>query len=140
MADDERDVLEVLKFELKFIEDGGYGRSPRTPWRPPLVFEDSLSCLNFNDPAHPHPCNECLLMEFVPQDRQSETVPCRHIPITEKGETVDNLYNYGTQQELEERLSGWLRSEISRIEAQRASQAKAPPPAQNCGSGKSAKT
>jgi hypothetical protein len=34
MAQDERDVLEVLKSELKFIEDSGYGRSTRTPWRP----------------------------------------------------------------------------------------------------------
>ena len=34
MQKDERDLLEVLKFELEFLEDGGYGRSPRTPWRP----------------------------------------------------------------------------------------------------------
>ncbi len=32
MAQDEREILELLKFELKFLEDGGYGRSPRTPW------------------------------------------------------------------------------------------------------------
>jgi hypothetical protein len=34
-------MLELLKFELKFVEDGGYGRSPRTPWRPPYILEDS---------------------------------------------------------------------------------------------------
>ena len=33
MAKDERDLLDLLKFELKFLEDGGYGRSPHTPWR-----------------------------------------------------------------------------------------------------------
>ncbi len=34
MPKDDRDVLEVLKFELDFIEKGGYGRSVRTPWLP----------------------------------------------------------------------------------------------------------
>jgi hypothetical protein len=124
MAEDERDELEVLKFELKFIEDGGYGRSPRTPWRPPFVFEDSLSCLNFNDPTRPHPCSECLLMQFVPMERRNQNVPCRFIPITEKGETVNYFYGYGTQEELERALSGWLRSQIQQIEAQRANAVK----------------
>ena len=32
MPKDERDLLEVLRFELDFLEQGGYGRSPRTPW------------------------------------------------------------------------------------------------------------
>ena len=31
MAKDDRDILEVLKEELDFIEKGGYGRSVRTP-------------------------------------------------------------------------------------------------------------
>ena len=33
MATDERDILELLKDELNFIEKGGYGRSVRTPWQ-----------------------------------------------------------------------------------------------------------
>ncbi len=28
------EVLELLRFELQFLEDGGYGRSPHTPTRP----------------------------------------------------------------------------------------------------------
>jgi hypothetical protein len=125
MATDQRDVLEVLKFELKFIEDGGYGRSPRTPWRPPYVFEDSLTCLNFNESARPHPCNECLLMQFVPKERQEEIVPCRFIPLTKGGETVNTFYGYGTQEKLEEALTAWLRKQISRLESERAAQAQA---------------
>jgi hypothetical protein len=124
MTQDKRDVLEVLKVELEFLEDGGYGRSPRTPWRSPYVFEDSLSCLNFNDPARPHPCSECLLIQFVPGERRNEGVPCRFIPLTEKGETTDYFYACGTQGELEEALAGWLRSQISRIEEQRGTAAK----------------
>ena len=36
---DERDLLEVLKFELNFLEKGGYGRSVKTPWRPQFVLK-----------------------------------------------------------------------------------------------------
>jgi hypothetical protein len=125
MAQDQRDVLEVLKFELKFIEDGGYGRSPRTPWRPSYIFEDSLSCLNFNESERPHPCSECLLMQFVPQERQEEIVPCRFIPLTAHGETVNSFYGYGTQEKLEDALKAWLRKQIARIETERAGQTNA---------------
>ena len=50
MAQDDRDILDILKFELSFLEDGGYGRSPHAPWRAPAVFEDSPICPNFCDP------------------------------------------------------------------------------------------
>ena len=120
MAADNRDVLEVLKFELSFLEDGGYGRSPRTPWRVPAIFEDSPICPNFSDPARQHPCKQCLLIDFVPQACRNEDVPCRFIPLKENGETVDDLYRTGTQIEMEEALARWLRTEIDRIERERA--------------------
>ena len=53
MQKDERDLLEVLKFELQFLQDGGYGRSPRTPWRPQYIFEDSLTCMNYDSKENP---------------------------------------------------------------------------------------
>ncbi len=37
MQKDERDLLEVLKFELEFLEKGGYGRSPKMSWRPQYI-------------------------------------------------------------------------------------------------------
>ena len=118
MAQAERETLELLKFELKFLEDGGYGRSPRTPWRAPRIFEDSLSCLNFNDPSRPHACSECSLMQFVPEPCRDEPIPCAFIPLGPHGEDVDYFYRCRTQPELEEALRGWLRREIDRIEAQ----------------------
>jgi hypothetical protein len=120
MREDDRELLELFKFELRFLEDGGYGRSPRTPWRPPYVFEDSPSCLNFADSSRPHPCRECLLMKFVPDEQKRQSSPCRFIPLTEKGETVDYFYQYGTQLDLEAALANWLRAQISRIEHERA--------------------
>lgn len=113
-----RDLLEALQFELKFVEDGGYGRSPHAPWRAPYIFEDSPTCLNFSDPARPHPCSECLLTQLVPAEMREQEVPCRFIPLNDKGQTVDSLYRTGTQMELEEALRQWLHREISRLEKQ----------------------
>jgi hypothetical protein len=120
MAHDNRDILDVLRFELGFVEDGGYGRSPRTPWRAPAIFEDSPICPNFCDPSHPHPCENCLLEQFVPQGQKGESIPCRFIPLTEDGKTVEDLYRTGSHPELEEALANWLRTQIARIERERA--------------------
>ena len=125
MPHTDHEILASLKFELRFLEDGGYGRSQRTPWRPQFIFEDSPSCLNFNDPARPHPCNECMLMQFVPEENRELNSPCRFIPLNEKGQTVDYFYRCGTQPELEEALAGWLRREIKRLEGQLVSEASA---------------
>jgi len=85
MAQDEHEMLELLRFELKFLEDGGYGRSPRTPWRPTFIFEDSPSCPNLGDPARTHPCSECLLMKFVPMSCRMKTSRAALSPSTKLG-------------------------------------------------------
>ena len=118
MSGDNRDILEALKFELAFLEQGGYGRSVRTPKTPTRIFQDSLSCINFCEPTRPQPCNECFLTDFVPQNAQREDVPCHHIPLNREGETVDTLRDQ--QLELEEALGAWLRATIRRLEQERA--------------------
>ncbi len=120
MAEDDRDLLEVLKFELSFLEHGGYGRSVRTPWKPTSIFEDSLTCLNFDDPGHTHPCDQCLLYAFVPENSRNETVPCHHIPLNRKGDTLASLDKGYNQVELEENLKNWLRNTIQRLEREPA--------------------
>jgi hypothetical protein len=120
MPKDDRDILEILKFELDFLENGGYGRSVRTPWKATSAFQDSLTCINFGDPARSHPCNDCLLTQFVPEERRSENVPCHHIALDESGETVDTLEARQNQAELEERVKNWLRATIKRIQKERA--------------------
>jgi hypothetical protein len=133
MQKDERDLLEVLKFELQFLEDGGYGRSPRTPWRPQYIFEDSLTCMNYDSKENPGPCSDCVLMHLVPPERRFEKIPCRHIPFNVFGETLDSLYRCSTQQEIEEAAAGWLRDTIQHLEQERApgrqASSKQPPPA-----------
>ncbi|HZP62959.1 MAG TPA: hypothetical protein VFB28_06035 [Terriglobales bacterium] len=120
MSDDKRDILEVLKFELNFLEQGGYGRSVRTPWKPTSVFLDSPSCINFNDSARPHPCNECALTDLVPPKYREEKIPCHHIPLNHQGETVYTMERQREQLELEDALRNWLKETIQRIERERA--------------------
>jgi hypothetical protein len=120
MQKDERDLLDVLEFELKFLEDGGYGRSPKAAWRPQLIFEDSPTCMNFSLAENPGPCTDCVLIQLVPPEFRSEQIPCRHIPFDSSGETLDSLYRYGDQVEIEEVVGGWLRATIKRLEEERA--------------------
>jgi len=120
MPRDDRDLLDVLKFELKVLERGGYGRSPREPWRQHLAFEDSPSCMNFDAGENPAPCEVCVLMQLVPPDQRGTKIPCRHIPLTKEGETLECFYRCGTQEEIESAMQHWLRSTIDQIETHRA--------------------
>ena len=117
MAKDERNMLELLKTELDFIEKGGYGRSVRTPWKPTSSFRDSLTCVNYALPEKAHPCSECHLIEFVPRDKQGEELPCHFIPLNATGDTVETLD--GNEAKLQEALKEWMREKIREIEAQR---------------------
>src|ERR1022692_3350007 len=129
MPRDDRNLLDVLKFELEFLEQGGYGRLPRESWRPRFVFEDSPTCMNFSSKDR-EPCSECLLTQFVPEDARKEQTRCTHIPLTLRGETLENLYRTGPQQEIEEALGNWLRTPIRRLEAEeRKKVSSANPPA-----------
>lgn len=119
MARDERDPLEVLKFELNFLEKGGYGRSPREPWRAHFVFEDSPTCMNYDQKDHPAPCRECFLMQFVPPEDRKQAIPCRHIPLTENGDTLDSLYRWSNQSEIEDAMKRWLLATIRKLELER---------------------
>jgi hypothetical protein len=119
MSKDDRDVLEVLKAELDFIEKGGYGRSVRTPWLPTSTFQDAPSCVCF--PFHSHD-SECALMQLVPPEARSESIPCHHIPLNESGDTVAAIEDKGDERQLEDALKTWLRATIERIEEERAGQ------------------
>ena len=119
MPKDERPIVELLKDELAFIEQGGYGRSVRTPWLPKSTFQDSLTCINYSDPARTHPCNECHLIDFVAEEHRSEAVPCHFIALNEAGETIDGLEAGGNQAKLEATLKQWMRTRINQIEGER---------------------
>jgi hypothetical protein len=116
MSEEKRELLAKLKFELAFIEDGGYGRSVRTPHKATSTFQDSLTCLNFGDPLRSLPCSECVLMQYVPESGKDEDVPCHHIPLDQGNRTIATL----NPSEGEEVLKQWLCREISRLERELA--------------------
>lgn len=120
MAKDDRDILELLRSELDFLEKGGYGRSVRTPWKPTSPFRDSLTCVNYALPEKAHPCSECHLIDFVPPDHRADDLPCHHIPLNEAGDTVEHFEPGSDQSKLEESLKQWLRVKITEIETARA--------------------
>jgi len=116
MANDDRDIKELLTDELNFIEKGGYGRSVRTPWKPTSTFQDSLTCMNYGYPYRAHPCNECHLLEFVSPEHKCAEVPCHYIPLNAAGETIEDLEADNNQARLEQNVSDWLRAKIRDIE------------------------
>lgn len=122
MSQDKRDILEVLRSELEFLEQGGYGRSVSTPWKWTSTFQHSPSCINFNQPQGTRPCSECALIDLVPVDARNQDVPCHSIPIGPNGETVGIIEREYDLPELEEALRSWLRATIQQVERQRAGQ------------------
>lgn len=120
MKKDERDLLDVLKFELEFLQDGGYGRSPKRPRKQLYIFEDSPTCMNFNSRDDRRPCSDCVLIDLVSPELRATEIPCRHIALNACGDTLDSLYGKGNQYEIEEAAEKWLRSAIQQLEEERA--------------------
>lgn len=118
---DKRELLEKLKTELGALEYGRSKRSVHLPWEEISFFQDSVTCLNYGQDGRPHPCSQCMLMPYVPQDSRNETVPCHHIPLDEKGNTIENLDRGYNRHSVEEAVIGWLRAKISEIEKELAS-------------------
>ena len=125
MSHDDRDILELLKEELDFIEKGGYGRSVRTPWLQKSAFQDSLTCINYGYPYRAHPCNECHLLDFVSPEHHGAEVPCHYIPLNEAGETIEGLEAEDNEAKLERKVRDWLHATIKGIEEERAALAQA---------------
>ncbi len=108
------DLIDLLKRELIFLEQGGY-ISAAPDWRRALLLEDSLTC-----PARAlrHACLDqpCPWLAFVPLRHQAAKMPCRHVVIGEHGETIDLLYRTATPEEYEESFRRWLLETIARLE------------------------
>ncbi len=117
---DTRALLGTLQRELKYLDEGGYDTSTPGQWRPPLVFEDSPTCLC---KAHPDPsCEECALVEFVPAEHRQKAVPCRYILLDGKSVTLDGLYRWGTHSEMLAAVHGWLVNTIAELERELATE------------------
>ena len=120
MRMNQQDLLDALKFELHFLEHGGYERSVREPRKELSVFQDSPSCLNFALPERKHPCSECFLINFVPAEKRGESIPCHHIPLNDRGDTLESLQNYGRDFQVENAMREWLQKKIAEMEMELA--------------------
>src|SRR5579863_9330849 len=113
----DRETLDLLKHELDFLGRGGYSRSPLSPWRAPLIFEDSPTCKNFYCERSEDPCGNCLLLQFVPPEMRNLKLACRYIPLTAQGDNLDSLYRCAYEPEIEQAVGHWLESEIDSLES-----------------------
>lgn len=120
------DVIEMLKIEKSILQDGGYGRSVRTPWKENRLFRDSVICLNLGEEMARIPCRECLLWDFVPTEHRSEEIPCHFIPLNELKQTVYSLEQAGKREEAEEALLSWLNKTIAGLEEKLAKESETP--------------
>ena len=116
MTTDLGDILEQLKLERDILKDGGYGRSVRTPWKSTALFRDSVTCLNFGETVKKHPCNECLLWEWVPEGHKDDDIPCHFIPLNARGDTISGLEDLSDRDKAEAALLEWLEATIQRLE------------------------
>jgi hypothetical protein len=134
-------LLNALKLELQFCESGGYTtvvekpkehtnrkRAPSTSPRAEStgefrkersIFLDSPWCLNYRLPIREHACSECWLIKFVPAGKQGEAIPCHHIPLNERGETLAALGGPGDAPHIQQAVRAWLRAKIQELEAAR---------------------
>jgi hypothetical protein len=115
LSPDKADVIRLLEAELDLIEGGGYGQPAGQPQQEKPMFYHSLVCINhWLVPGHESECHEnCVLMDWVPKDRASESLPCHFIPLNAAGETAHSLR--GEQEKLEAAVKQWLRTTIERL-------------------------
>lgn len=122
MASDLKDIIEQLRLERDILKDGGYGRSVRTPRKEERLFRDSITCLNIGEEVKRHPCNECMLWDWVPPEHKDEDIPCHFIPLNEQGESIASLEDRGEREKAEEALLTWLDSALQKLEEKLAKQ------------------
>ena len=125
MKSDKRNLLDVLKKELEFTDNGGYRNAARAAWRPQFLFQDSPTCPNFESNDHPTPCNQCVLSQLVSVEAASKRVPCRYLPLNEQGDTLDLLYRTATTEETEAEFINWLKTTIAKLEREKAESLRA---------------
>lgn len=112
------ELLHVLKAELAFFEAGNYGHPFRSSWRPTLLIRDSPTCLTAGSADGGERCHACRLWPLVPADKAQSLVPCHHIPLNAKGDTIAGLYRNGTQESLDRAYWSWLSTLVQQLKDQ----------------------
>jgi hypothetical protein len=119
MAQNSDELLHVLRFELNYLEQGGFDRD-RALLGTESPFLGTIACINFGEPLRPHACHECLLRPFVPEDKLTEDLPCHYIKLNPAGETVAGFIANNDAHRMVAALEEWLRGTIARMEESQA--------------------
>jgi hypothetical protein len=127
VADDLQNMINQLKLERSILRDGGHGSSVQTVTKAEQLFRDSVTCLNVGLTVQRHPCSDCLLWEFVPQEKLEEDIPCHHIPLNADRETIAGLEGRGSRERAEKALLQWLDRTILQLEEELARRTSSPP-------------
>jgi len=59
-------------------------------------------------------------MDFVPAEKRGEAVPCHHIPLNERGDSVATLEGPGDAADVQKAVVDWLRRMIQQLEGEPA--------------------
>lgn len=116
-----RRLLDMLRMEESLLSAKGLKtpeQSPKPYFEP---FKDSVTCLDFGRERF-EPCDECWLMEFVPQERDEKVVPCHQIEMNPEGETVLMMKDRGDTVRMEQVVLSWLRNRIAQLERELANE------------------
>jgi hypothetical protein len=118
-------VLDMLRLEESVVAAKGLRAGPRIGKRYFEPFKDSMTCLNFSRESL-EPCDECWLMEFVPEDYHDKALACHQIPMNHAGETIVSLKTRGDIARLEQTVLSWIRNRIAELERELGKDVKSP--------------
>lgn len=105
MAWDKREIIGLLRLEIESIRRRGLGPS----------FRDSVLCINAGKSHRADSCDQCLLLQFVPPEKQKQGVPCHYIPLNEKGDTLASLEGRPAR-EVEAVILAWMETALARLQ------------------------
>ncbi len=113
----QKDIADQLKLEREIVLKGGYAKSERLPWKSLEYFRDSVTCINHAEVVRREPCTDCVLIDWVPEEGRTQDLPCHHIPLNERGETIASLSEGArTRSRVEQALLHWLDATIADLE------------------------
>lgn len=112
-------TVKTLEGELAFLDGGGYHpfvTETGPSWRQAAFFENTPSCPKKRY-CRCDPESDCVLLNLVPVEHQHEPVPCRHIRLNERGDTINSLQKTAaSNKEIETILRPWLLETITGME------------------------
>jgi hypothetical protein len=101
MISEKQKVLGLLRLEIEDLSRGGFG---------------GFLCISRRSGS----CGECTLLDFVPVECRKEDMPCLHIPLNERGETLHTIAQQRDRAYLEKQLVAWMKRTAKQLQEELA--------------------